>query len=191
MSSFLARRVRRARCLGSSSSSSSPRALAALVLAAAALVVAAALAGCGGGQYSTSTQRFGGSERGESNGRMFDYVSMSADGDQWEVRIRGNSMWLAYSLEDKAESFKPVRITSAEEAKVWKLVDVIDLPSRRRGRIDETNGTVLLRLREPGDEEHDIYSVYFSREAENEKVMSLAKYLSTLAKKYYNEKPLL
>lgn len=162
----------------------------ALTLAATALVTTA-IAGCGGGQYSTSTQRFGGAERGEANGRMFDYVSMSADGDQWEIRIRGNSMWLAYSLEDKAESFKPVVLSKAEETKVWKLVDVIDLPSRRRGRIDESNGTVLLRLREPGDEEHDIYSVYFSREAENEKVLSLAKYLSTLAKKYYNEKPLL
>jgi hypothetical protein len=180
--------VRRARGLSSLSSLSRALALATLVLASA---LASALAGCGGGQYSTSTQRFGGAERGEANGRMFDYVAMSADGDQWEVRIRGNSMWLAYSLEDKAESFKPVVISSAEEAKVWKLVDVIDLPSRRRGRIDEANGSVLLRLREPGDEEHDIYSVYFSREAENEKVKSLAKYLTTLAKKYYNEKPLL
>jgi hypothetical protein len=155
------------------------------------LVCSLTLAGCGGGQYSTSTQRFGGSERGEVNGRMFDYVSMSADGDQWEVRIRGTSMWVAYSLEDKSESFKPVNLTPVESEKLWKLVDVVDLPSRRRGRIDEANGTVLLRLREPGDEEHDIYSVYFSREAENEKVGNLAKYLISLAKKYYNEKPLL
>jgi hypothetical protein len=163
---------------------------AALILSLGAALVAS-VPGCGGGQYSTSTQRYGGSERGEVNGRMFDYVSMSADGDQWEIRVRGNSMWLAYSLEDKAESFKPVVLAPAESAKIWKLVDVIDLPSRRRGRIDETNGTVLLRLREPGDEEHDIYSVYFSREAENEKVQNLAKYLSSLVKKYYKEKPLL
>ncbi len=156
-----------------------------------ALLVAAPMAACGGGQYSTSTQRFGGSDRGETNGRMFDYVSMSADGDQWEVRIRGNAMWIAYSLDDKSESFKPVSLGAPEVEKVWKLVDVIDLPSRRRGRIDEVNGTVLLRLREPGDEEHDIYSVYFSREAENEKVGNLAKYLTALVKKYYKEKPLL
>jgi hypothetical protein len=56
----------------------------------AALLLAAPAAACSGGQYSTSTQRYGGSDRGETNGRMFDYVSMSADGDQWEVRIRGN-----------------------------------------------------------------------------------------------------
>ena len=153
--------------------------------------VALTLAACGGGQYSASTQRSGGAERGEANGRMFDYVSMTADGDQWEVRLRGTSMWIAYSLEDKAESFKPVNLAAAESEKVWKLVDLIDLPSRRRGRIDEVNGTVLLRLREPGDEEHDIYSVYFSREAENQKVVNLAKYLVSLAKKYYKEKPLL
>jgi hypothetical protein len=155
------------------------------------LAVSLTLAGCGGGQYSSATQRSGGAERGEANGRMLDYVSMTADGDQWEVRIRGTSMWVAYSLEDKSESFKPVNLATAESEKLWKLVDVIDLPSRRRGRIDEVNGTVLLRLREPGDEEHDIYSVYFSREAENQKVVNLAKYLVTLAKKYYNEKPLL
>jgi hypothetical protein len=157
----------------------------------AALLLAAPAAACSGGQYSTSTQRYGGSDRGETNGRMFDYVSMSADGDQWEVRIRGNSLWIAYSLPDKAESFKPVSLAAPEIEKVWKLVDVLDLPSRRRGRIDEINGTVLLRLREPGDEEHDIYSVYFSREAKNEKVGKLAKYLGVLVKKYYDEKPLL
>lgn len=120
---------------------------------------------------------------------MLDYVAMLPDGDQWEVRVRGKSMWLAYSLEDKTESFKPVTISDAESEKLWKLVEVLDLPSRRRGRIDERNGTVLLRLREPGDEEHDIYSVYFSREAENEKVMNLAKFLTSLSKKYHNEKP--
>jgi hypothetical protein len=157
----------------------------------AILAASLTLAGCGGGQYSSSTQRFGGAERGEANGRMLDYVAMSVDGDQWEVRIRGTSMWVAYSLEDKAESFKPVNLSTAESEKVWKLVDVIDLPSRRRGRVDEANGTILLRLREPGDEEHDIYSVYFSREAENQKVNNLAKHLISLAKKYYNEKPLL
>jgi hypothetical protein len=84
-----------------------------------------------------------------------------------------------------------VSLAAPEIEKVWKLVDVLDLPSRRRGRIDEINGTVLLRLREPGDEEHDIYSVYFSREAKNEKVGNLAKYLGVLVKKYYDEKPLL
>lgn len=165
-----------------------------LTFVVSALFAAASLApaaGCGGGQYSTSTQRFGGAERGEANGRMFDYVSMTADGDQWEIRIRGTSMWLAYSLEDKSESFNPVNLSNVESEKVWKLVDLIDLPSRRRGKVDESNGTVLLRLREPGDEEHDIYSVYFSREAENAKVLNLAKYLGSLAKKYYNEKPLL
>jgi hypothetical protein len=155
----------------------------------ALLAAVLALAGCGGGQYSTSTERYGHSERGEVNGRMFDYVAMSADGDQWEIRVRGTSMWVAYSLDDKAESFKPVNLSSEESAKVWKLVDAIDLPSRRRGRIDETNGTVMLRLREPGDEDHDIYTVYFSREAENEKVGSLAKFLIGLVKKYHGEKP--
>lgn len=143
---------------------------------------------CKGGQYSSSTQRFGGSERGESNGRMFDYVAMSPDGDQWEVRLRGNAMWVAYSLEDKLESFRPVTLTTVEADKVWALVEKIDLSSRRRGTLDEKNGSVLLRLREPGEEEHDIYSVYFSREAENKKVLALADYLSKLVKKYYNEK---
>lgn len=167
------------------------RAQAIVAALVAAVVATGSLVACGGGQYSTSTQRYGGTDRGETNGRMFDYVSMSADGDQWEVRIRGNSMWIAYSLEDKSESFKPVSLDAPEIAKVWKLIEILDLPSRRRGRIDEINGTVLLRLREPGEEEHDIYSVYFSREAENEKVLNLAKYLTALVKKYYKEKPLL
>lgn len=158
-----------------------------LAVALAALLLASP--GCKGGQYSSSTQRYGGSERGESNGRMFDYVAMSPDGDQWEVRIRGTAMWVAYSLEDKLESFKPVNLTAAESDKVWALVEKLDLASRRHGKLDERNGSVLLRLREPGDEEHDIYSVYFSRAAENEKVIALAKVLSSLVNKYYKEKP--
>lgn len=153
-----------------------------------ALAAALVFAACKGGQYSSSTQRFGGSERGESNGRMFDYVAMSPEGDQWEVRLRGNAMWVAYSLEDKLESFRPVTLTTVEADKVWALVEKIDLSSRRRGKLDEKNGSVLLRLREPGEEEHDIYSVYFSREAQNQKVLALADYLSKLVKKYYNEK---
>lgn len=153
-----------------------------------AIAMAVVLLACKGGQYSSSTQRFGGSERGEANGRMFDYVAMSPEGDQWEVRLRGNAMWVAYSLEDKLESFRPVNLTKAEADKVWALVEKIDLSSRRRGKLDEKNGSVLLRLREPGEEEHDIYSVYFSREAENQKVLALAEYLSKLVKKYYNEK---
>jgi hypothetical protein len=165
------------------------RRLSALLVSALALVHVLALAGCGGGQYSPSTERYGHSQRGETNGRMFDYVAMTADGDQWEVRVRGTAMWVAYSLEDKTESFAPVNLGGDESAKIWKLVDAIDLPSRRRGHIDEKNGTILLRLREPGDDDHDIYTVYFSREAENQKVGSLASYLITLVKKYHGEKP--
>jgi hypothetical protein len=158
-------------------------------LAAIAWIAIAGLgSSCGGGEYSTSTQRFGHSERGETNGRMFDYVAMTPEGDQWEVRLRGTSMWVAYSLEDKLESFKPVNLATAESDKVWKLVEAIDLPSRRRGKIDEINGTVMLRLREPGDEDHDLYTVYFSREAENQKVGALAKQLISLIKKYHQEK---
>jgi hypothetical protein len=156
---------------------------------AALACVALAAPACGGGTYSSATQRYGHADRGETDGTMLDYVAMLPDGDQWEVRVRGKSMWLAYSLEDKTETFKPVTLSDEESKKLWKLVEILDLPSRRRGRIDEVNGTVLLRLREPGEEEHDIYSVYFSREAENEKVLSLAKYLTSLSKKYHGEKP--
>ena len=160
-----------------------------LARARAALVLVCCATACGGGKYSSSTQRFGGSERGESNGRMLDYVTMSPEGDQWEVRLRGTVMWVAYSLEDKLEKFAPVNLTPAESAKAWSLVEKLDLPSRRQGRLDERNGSVLLRLREPGEEEHDIYSVYFSRAAENEKVIALATHLSSLVRKYHKEKP--
>lgn len=163
------------------------RSLGSAVAIAVCLVCALA---CGGGEYSTSTQRSS-SSRGDTNGRMFDYVAMTPEGDQWEVRLRGASMWVAYSLEDRSDSFKPVNLSDDESSRVWKLIDAVDLPSRRRGRLDDINGTVLLRLREPGDEEHDLYSVYFSREAENSKVLSLAKYLTSLVKKYHDEKPLL
>jgi len=129
-------------------------------------------------------------DRGETNGRMFDFVSDKPEGDDWQIRVRGTSMWVSYAHEDSADQLGTRSLSSAEADKLWELVDAVDIPSRKKGKKDEDNGYVTLRLREPGEEEqHDIYTVYVSRETEDEDVLALAGYLQDLVKKYFGEKP--
>src|SRR5262245_57239009 len=88
-------------------------------------------------------------ERGNTNGRSFDFVSTKPDGDEWTIRFRGDSMWVAYSIDDKNDDLGSFNLTPKEVKKVWNLVDDLDLPGRRGGNIDDEDGTVLFRLREP------------------------------------------
>jgi hypothetical protein len=69
------------------------------------------------------------------------------------------------------------------------MVDTLDIPSRKKGKKDDDNGTVTLRLREPGEDKHDIYTVYVSRETEDEDVLALGKYLLKLVTKHFNKTP--
>jgi hypothetical protein len=152
------------------------------------------VAGCGaavGGKYLQNTREGGQVDRGDVNGRMFDFVSNKPEGDDWQIRIRGSSMWASYSNEKKSDKFDPVNLDAKETDKIWRLIDALDLENRKKGTKDEDEGYVQLRLREPsgGDDPHDMISVYVSRTTEDENVVSLAEYLQKLIAKYYKEKP--
>lgn len=149
-----------------------------------------------GGEYVKGNNRGGRDEdetyerRGETNGRMFDFVSNKAEGDDWQIRIRGPSIWASYSNEDSSDELPTKNLTNKEANKVWDLIDALDIPGRKKGKVDEDEGFVQLRLREPGGEEgHDIYVVYVSRATEDEDVIALAEYLQTLIEKYHKERP--
>jgi hypothetical protein len=151
-----------------------------------------ALAACHpGGEYGTGGRKGGDVDRGETNGRMFDFVSNKPDGDDWQIRIRGSAMNVNYAREEKADKLGTVNLDDAETEKVWKLIDKLDITERKKGKKDEDGGTVTLRLREPGEEQHDIYTVYIPRDDANddEDIMDLAKYLQKLITKYFKEKP--
>ena len=66
-----------------------------------------------------------------------------------------------------------------------------DIGSRKKGHEDEDEGWVSLRLREPSDKQHDIFTVYISRaDAEDDKdVLDLASYLQDLVEKHFKKKP--
>ena len=156
------------------------------------LVLLAALAGCphAAGEYQKSARSNAGDvDRGETNGRMFDFVSNKPDGDDWQIRVRGSSMWVSYAHEDSSDKLGTKNLADKDEKKLWQLVDALGLTERKHGKKDEDNGYVTLRLREPGEEQHDIYTVYVSRETEDDDVIALAAYLQDLVKKYYGEKP--
>lgn len=143
-----------------------------------------------GGEYAQGSRESGDVDRGETNGRMFDFVSYKPDGDDWQIRIRGSSLWASYSNEDSSDELPSKNLSDKETAKVWKLIDALEIVDRKKGKKDEEEGYVSLRLREPGGEEgHDIFEVYVSRDTEDDEVIALAEYLQDLIFKYHKEKP--
>ncbi len=148
--------------------------------------------GCAtGGVYAERDRSANLDSRGEANGTMFDMVSMTPDGDQWTIRVRGDNFWVANSLEDRKNDFGAITLLPKESKKLWKLINAVNIPKRRKGVRDERNGDVLLRLREPSDDgdEHKIYSAYVSRATEVEAIVELGDYMRDLIQKYHKEKP--
>ena len=157
-----------------------------------ALSLLIAIAACKtGGDYVQSERGDGESDRGETNGRMFDFVSNMPEGDDWQIRIRDNSLWAAYGDRDKVKDLGTTTLTKKETDKIWNLVDEAEIPDRKKGKQDEDEGWVQLRLREPGDEQHDIFTIYISRaDAEDdEPILNLAAYLQDLVEKHFKKKP--
>ncbi|MBP9088600.1 MAG: hypothetical protein KBG15_20930 [Kofleriaceae bacterium] len=142
------------------------------------------------GEYAERDRTGNFDKRGDTNGTMFDMVAMTPDGDQWTVRLRGDDLWVASSLDDRVNDFGTVKLEPKERKKLWKLIDAINIPKRRKGGRDEKNGDVLLKLREPGNDgdEHKLYSVYVSRASEVEAIIELGDNLRDLIRKYHKEK---
>lgn len=148
-----------------------------------------ALVACGG-TYAQNTQSDKGLDRGETNGRSFEFISNKPEGDDWNIRIRDSSMSVGYGNEDTAEDLGTINLSSKETEKVWELIDAVDVGGRKKGKKDEDEGYVMLRMREPGgDEGHDTTTVFVSRTTDDDDVLALAEYLRTIVGKYRKEKP--
>ena len=148
------------------------------------VVLLLALAACG-----PATQVRSDDPRGDTNGRMFDFVSTKPDGSEWSVRIRGDSMWVAYSTAKDAQEYDPAKLSASEAKKVWKLIDRLELEEREEGDPDEESGSVLLRLRIPDGDEHEIIGSFVSRDTDDEDVIDLATYLIDLVEKHHGVAP--
>lgn len=144
-----------------------------------------------GGSYVKGDDQTAGRDRGETNGRMFDFVSNMPEGDDWQIRVRDSSLWAAYGDGEKVKDLGTANLSDKETDKLWTLVDAVEIPDRKKGKKDEDEGYVQLRLREPGDEQHDIFLIYVSRAdaADDEQVLSLAEYLQKLIEKHFKKKP--
>lgn len=155
------------------------------------LIIVALVACHFGGDYAGGGRRGGNVDRGETNGRMFDFVSDKPEGDDWQIRIRGSSLFASYALEERSDKLGPINLDAQETEKVWALIDKLDIAQRKKGKKDQDGGTVTLRLREPGDDQHDIFTVYIPRDDanEDEDITELAKYLQKLVTKYFKERP--
>ena len=69
------------------------------------------------------------------------------------------SLWASYGDEDEVEELGTENLDQKETTKVWDLIDALEIPDRKKGKKDEDEGYVQLRLREPGgDEGHDIFT---------------------------------
>jgi hypothetical protein len=154
------------------------------------LVVIAACSS--GGAYTKGGRQGGGVDRGETNGRMFDFVSNLPDGDDWQIRVRDTSLWAAYGDGEAVTDLGTTNLSGGDADKVWELIEAADIPGRKKGDPDEDEGFVELRLRVPGDEEqHDIFKIYVSRAdaGDDEDVLALAGELQKLVQKYFKKKP--
>ena len=153
------------------------------------LAVASLAAACGsaGGQYVQNERRGGEVDRGETNGRRFDFVANKPDDDEWQIRVTGSSMWVSYAKLAASDKLGVISLTEKETRKLWGLIDAVAIPERKRGKRDEDIGYLSLQLKEPGDEE--LHRVYVSRATKDESVIELALYLRELTKKYKKEEP--
>lgn len=157
------------------------------------VLVAIALAACHpGGEYVQTDRQGGGLDRGEVNGRTFDFVSNKPEGDDWSIRLRGTSMFVSYANAEATDKLGSINLTDKEGRKVWRLVDKLDLGARKKGKKSEDEGYVTLVLREAVDtsDAKKITTVYVARDNDiDDDVTNLASYLVTLVKKYKTEAP--
>ena len=143
-----------------------------------------------GGEYIQNERQPGDVDRGETNGRMFDFVSNKPEDDDWQIRIRDDSMWVGYGNDDNSEDLGNRSLAKRDAEKLWKKIDNLEMGERKKGKKDLDFGYIQLRLREPGGEEgHDFITIYVSRETKDEDVIALAEFLRDLVGKYYKEKP--
>ncbi len=151
------------------------------------LILAVLLAACGG-QYAKQDRAPSDVDRGEVNGRSFEFNSNLPDGEDWQIRVRDSSMWASYSEADDVKEYKSVNLDKKETQKLWELIDELNLPERKKGKQDEDEGYVMLRLREPGGEEgHEMFTAYVSRATKDEAVLGVGAYLQKLIKKYHKK----
>jgi len=151
-----------------------------------ASIVVLGLAACGPNVGPGTAGR-----RGETNGRMFDFVSDKPNGEEWTIRCRGDAMWVAFSTAKQSKDYGEITLTAKEAKKLWALIDAVEVdPEEEVGPGDDRGGTVLLRLREPSDDrDHDIIAVTLSRDTQNETVLDLASYLIDLIAAHHRVEP--
>lgn len=150
------------------------------------------LAACStGGSYARGGRQEGDVDRGETNGRMFDFVSNKPEGDDWQIRVRDDSLWAAYGDGAQVKELGTASLTKKESTKLWDLIDAVGIADRKKGKQDEDEGWVQLRLREPGEEQHEIFTIFVSRADadEDQEVVSLAGYLQDLVQKHFKKNP--
>ena len=155
-----------------------------------ALVLILALASCKGSYGKGSGMQSFSEQRGETNGRSFDFVSTKPDGTEWTIRIRGTAMWVGYAKKTKTDELGSFNLSGDESDKLWNLVEAIDIGSRKPGKVDAEHGTVSLHLREvTAKGGHDLETVFVSRDTDDQDVIDLADYLATLVENHKNERP--
>jgi hypothetical protein len=159
------------------------------LIAGLSVVAVVAVGACAGGSYVQGDRQSRDVDRGETNGRRFDFVSNKPQDDEWQIRITGRSMWVSYAKYAASDKLGSINLTDVETRRVWQLIDALDLANRKPGVKDEDEGYVSLQLKEPGNDGNDLHHVYVSRTTEDAAVIELAKYLQDLTAKYKTERP--
>jgi hypothetical protein len=154
-----------------------------------AVLVAGSACRATGGNYVQGDRQARDVDRGETNGRRFDFVSNKIGMDDWQIRITGRSMWVSYARDASSDKLGTINLSDDETRKVWQLIDALDIANRKAGEQDEDDGYVSLQLKEPGDDGRDLHRVFVSRATDDPAVIELARYLQDLTEKYKKERP--
>jgi hypothetical protein len=156
-----------------------------IVVCVAAAAAAVSVPGCSAADHHTTGDR-----RGDVNGRSFELVSTRTDGTEWSFRARGNSLWIGFVRDEDIGDLGAVALSRREAARLWELIDNVDVGGRKRGKADRKRGTITLRLREPdGEGGHDLRTVLVSRKTTDEDVLALVDYLVELARTHKQVEP--
>jgi hypothetical protein len=156
-----------------------------VIVVALAGAVSASVPACGGADHRLSDDR-----RGDVNGRSFELVSTRADGNEWSFRARGNSLWIGYVRDADIGELGDIVLDGRETAKLWDLIDNVDVGGRRKGKPDRRRGTITLRLREPDDiGGHDLQTALVSRRNDDEDLGALLDFLTELVSKHKHVEP--
>lgn len=164
--------------------------LRAMVRAWCVSALVALLVACGPALTPTGDDR-----RGDVNGRLFEFSTGGSEhtGEYgaWLVRVRGNAIWIARVRDGATKEFGPMALDAADERKLWKLIDEVDVLGRSSKKVRSKRTPVYqFTLMRPKVTAYTVV-LPMGPALKDEEVASLVAFIGSLVRRYTDERPVL